>query len=85
MPRRREFKWTTLSDNMPGKKEKSAAQKEEEKEFYKPDIKGNNGVYKSIMRFLPPAQGEESPVVKVLSHFFQDVNGWFLVRTWDRI
>jgi len=45
--------------------------------FYYPQLDENkNG--SAVIRFLPPAEGEDAPWVKVYSHGFKETGGWYI-------
>jgi hypothetical protein len=45
--------------------------------FWKPEVdKAGNG--SAILRFLPPATGEDLPYVRLFSHGFQGPGGWYI-------
>jgi hypothetical protein len=50
----------------------------DDENLYKPNAKANGGNYSSIIRFLPPTEGEPLPFVKRFSHGWEDVGGWFI-------
>jgi len=45
--------------------------------LWKPTM-GKDGVGNAVIRFLPPAEGNEFPWVQVWSHAFQGDGGWFI-------
>lgn len=76
MAKRRSFDWNAVNEKIK-EMEKRPSFDEGEDQYYKPktDEHGNSNV---LIRFLPPHLDEEVPFVKIYSHGFKGVNGWFI-------
>lgn len=75
MATKRTFDWDAIATTIKAKETKGF--NNEDTNLYKPVIK-DDGTSQAIIRFLPPPVNEALPFVKLYSHAFQDVNGWFI-------
>lgn len=57
--------------------ENKGGRPEKDPRFWYPQVdKAGNGF--AIIRFLPPAQGEDTPYVRIFSHGFKGPGGWYI-------
>lgn len=58
------------------KEDRTGGAQKDERMWYPQLDENKNG--QAVIRFLPPAEGEDSPWVKRFSHGFKDKGGWFI-------
>lgn len=59
---------------------KQQSSSNEDNRYWKPEVdKAGNGF--AVIRFLPPAEGEESPFIQFWDHGFQGPGGWYIERS----
>lgn len=78
MNKRRKFNTDEILDAIKDNNKKKKYTNQDDGNFYKPNAKANGGNYSAILRFLPPTEGEVLPYVKLYSHGWEDVGGWFI-------
>jgi len=60
----------------PEDKEKNKSKYQDDR-FWKPELDKTGNGY-AVIRFLPSVEGEDLPWIRVWSHAFQDIGGWYI-------
>ena len=74
---RRKFDWNTVTEQIKSQDKPKSFNNAADEGLFKAQV-NSDGNANILMRFLPPAPGEELPFVKKYNHGFQGVNGWFI-------